>query len=108
MSARYSELVAAWHSQTARLAGEILVQPAAYALATIAQEIIAEGTTEMARLKGELDRYQGRQVLYATDARLEQVSEQVDGAQPGTVLRATDTGRELQLGRDGGWSPRGG
>lgn len=65
----------------------------------------------IARLKGELDGYQGHQVFFATEAHAiaiaagsTEVSQPVS-PEDGTVLRATDTGREWVY-RDHAWSDR--
>jgi hypothetical protein len=99
-------LIAGWHEETARLAPEILTDPVAYALAYLAQQIITEAVAETERLRAELDSYRGRQVLYCTDGRLEALAETVRDAPPGTIMRATDTGRELELTRSGLWQDR--
>ena len=103
---RFGEAVAAWNAETLRLAGEILVDPVAYALCHRTQHIVTEATAEIARLRAELDLYQGRQVLFCADGQLAAAAEQVTDAIPGTILRATDTGRELMLSRAGIWEPR--
>jgi hypothetical protein len=99
-------LIAGWHEQCARLAPEILTDPVAYSLAYLAQQIITEAVAETERLRAELDSYRGRQVLYATDGRLDELAQTVTDAPPGTIMRATDTGRELELSRSGLWRDR--
>lgn len=61
--------------------------------------------TENQRLRNELDAYQGRTVFFTTDGHLDEAMIASFDAEPGTVLRATDTGRELILTAAGGWEP---
>jgi hypothetical protein len=71
---------------------------------TLGDAVIIEADAEIARLRIELDRYQGRRVLFTTDAALDQAAIASMDEEPGTILRATDTGRELVLA-DGTWEP---
>jgi hypothetical protein len=66
---------------------------------------LREARTEIARLQAELDSYQGRTVLHTTDANLLAAAVISTDEPEGTVLRATDTGRELVL-TGGQWSER--
>jgi len=68
---------------------------------------LADARAENARLRAELDRYQGRQVLYCTDAHLDEAAlDSMDAPlAAGTVLRATDTSREL-IFHEGTWWER--
>jgi len=59
----------------------------------------------IARLNAELDRYQGRQVLHTTEAHLDDAALASLDEPDGTILRATDTGREL-LFHGGTWGER--
>jgi hypothetical protein len=64
-------------------------------------------TQEIARLKAELDAYQGREVIYGMERYIQ--SEISDGALPekpvGSIARATDTGREWER-TETGWQVR--
>jgi len=67
-------------------------------------------TARNAQLRGELDRYRGHQVFHCLDRDLEGLTADPGNfrdASPGAVLRATDTGREVQLAADGQWVPCG-
>ena len=99
--------VTAFYAQNSRLAGEILTQPAAHAIATRASYAISALTAENARLRAELDRYQGRAVQHCTSANAA-LAGAVAAADspPGTILRATDTGQEWELTPTGSWEPR--
>jgi hypothetical protein len=66
---------------------------------------MAEAEGEIARLSAELDSYQGRQVLYCTDAQLDTAAIASLDSPDGTILRATDTGRELLM-HGGTWAER--
>jgi hypothetical protein len=72
---------------------------------------LAEARAEIARLRAELDRYQGREVYYTTSHHLVEslAALPTDDLPPGTVVRATDTGQEWELvpGRpQGPWRER--
>ena len=99
------QAVAAFYAQNTQLAGEILTQPVAHAIATRAAHAITALTTANARLKAELDRYQGREVFYCTDANFPAALAAAPHAPIGSVVRATDTGREFEL-TPTGWEPR--
>ena len=45
-------------------------------------------------------------MLYCTDAQMDTAAAGARDVPPGTILRATDTGRELELARGGWWQPR--
>jgi hypothetical protein len=66
---------------------------------------LREARAEIARLKAELDGYQGRTVLHTTDANMMAAAVVSTDEEEGTVLRATDTGRELVL-TGGHWAER--
>jgi hypothetical protein len=99
-------LVASWHRSAAHHASEILTDPLAYSLARLTQAIITEATCEIERLRSELDSYRGRQVLYCTSAQMPGLLPEITDVPPGTVVRATDTGEEVELARGGYWQPR--
>ena len=79
----------------AHLAGLGAQRESTRELVHAARAVIAEREAEVASLKAQLDGYQGRTVYFCTDSQLGTAAEQMDGAEPGTILRATDTGREL-------------
>jgi predicted ATPase len=83
----------------------LLTGPEVHALGHLASQAIAEAGAEIARLKAQLDRYQGREVFYCTDANAPFALASVGAAPVGTVVRATDTGREWELTVTG-WEPR--
>jgi len=60
---------------------------------------------ENARLRAELDNYHGRTVLFCTDAGMGTAALASLDEGDGTILRATDTGRELEL-HDRTWVAR--
>ena len=76
-----------------------------HALCHIATAVIREQSAEIERLKGELDGYQGRAVLHCTEAAMDTAAMASLDEADGTVIRATDTGRELVL-VDHTWLPR--
>lgn len=106
MTPGYPDSVAAWHAFAAEHAAELLAQPLAYAVAHMTQQVITEASAAIERLRSELDAYCGRQVLYCTDAQMDTAAAGARDVPPGTILRATDTGRELELARGGWWQPR--
>lgn len=71
----------------------------------LAIRTIAEQDAEIARIQAELDAYQGRTVMFCTEAQMDGVMLSCLDEPDGTVLRATDTGRELVLA-DHTWLPR--
>jgi hypothetical protein len=106
MSEPYSALVREWERATAHHASEILSDPLTYALAHLTSRLIIEATAEISRLKSQLDGYAGRQVLHCARGQWDAILPTLGDAAPGTVLRATDTGEELELDRLGHWLPR--
>lgn len=70
---------------------------------------IGEADTDTARLKAQLDQYEGRKVFHTLGAIFEKQRWELTAAQaelePGCVLRATDTGRE-ELWNGTSWEPR--
>lgn len=97
--------VSAFYAQNAQLAGELLTQPVAHAVATRASYAIRALTEQVAQLRAQLDRYTGREVFYCTDANFPAALASVGAAPVGTLVRATDTGREYEL-TPTGWEPR--
>lgn len=75
------------------------------ATAHLAQAVFREYRAEIARLRSELDAYQGRRVLFCTEAQMDMAALQSLDEDEGTIIRATDTGRELVLS-GGTWEPR--
>lgn len=75
----------------------ILWNAETHMLCTIASSLICEQAAEIERLKGELDRYQGRAVLHCTEAAMDTAAMSSLDEADGTIIRATDTGRELVL-----------
>lgn len=97
--------VSEWHHLKGRYMLEILRNPVAHAVMTGADQVIHQQAMMIAQLAMELDRYQGHQVLHCTDAQLDNVAVQSLDEPDGTIIRATDTGRELVMsGRT--WMPR--
>jgi hypothetical protein len=103
-------LLAAWSTWVHEHAGEILADPLLHSLALASRKAIGEANVAEARIRAELDRYQGRTVYHCLDRDLDravQYPEQFSDLVPGSVARATDTGRELEWrGPGGGWQPR--
>jgi hypothetical protein len=75
----------------------ILMHAETHALSHVASAVIREQEAEIERLRGELDGYQGRSVLFCTEAQMAAAAMSSLDEPDGTVLRATDTGRELVL-----------
>lgn len=84
----------AWNAETHRLRGEILRDAVAYALEHIALQVFAEYEAEIARLKAELDQRLHRNVLHVMERYARQAQESSMTEPEGTIMRATDTGRE--------------
>ena len=103
----YAEALAAYHSLVYAMTAEILTDARLATLASVTSTLASHATSEHARLRAELDRYQGREVHHCTDASLEDAAQTLThDAAPGTVVRATDTGRELLLTPHHTWVPR--
>lgn len=99
--------VTAFQAACHTYAAEILVSPAAHALVTLARRAIGELVAANQRLETELDGYRGRTVFHAADSQLEYMAANCCAdAQPGDILRATDTGREMFCLSPGRWEPR--
>lgn len=94
-----------WHRLKGQYMMEILRNPVMHYLVTGADQVIAYQAAEIARLRGELDNYQGRMVLHCTEANLDEAMIIGLDSDEGTILRATDTGREMEL-HGGTWLPR--
>ena len=84
----------------------LLADPQLHALGYLAHRALSEAAVHIAQLRAQLDRYTGREVHYTTDAHLDEAATSISlWAPPGTIVRATDTGRELEL-TPTGWEPR--
>jgi hypothetical protein len=70
-----------------------------------AHAALAEAEMVISQLTAELDRYQGRTVLHCTEAAMDAAALDSLDAADGTILRATDTGRELLM-HAGTWAER--
>jgi hypothetical protein len=103
-------LLAAWSEWVHEHSAEILADPLLHSLALASRKAIGEANVAAARLQAELDNYQGRTVYHCLDRDLDravQYPEQFSDLVPGSVARATDTGRELEYrGPVAGWQPR--
>lgn len=101
---------AEWREFTDAHLAELLADSLAYALGAVAARALTAQQTEIARLRAQLDRYQGRTVFHCNDAHLDAVAAGqpalTPDARPGDILRATDTGREMQYRGGGEWVPR--
>lgn len=94
-----------WHRLKGQHMLDILRNPVAHALVTGADQVIYHQSVQIAQLRAELDQYHGRQVIHCTDAQLDNAALASLDEADGTILRATDTGRELVMtGRT--WHPR--
>jgi len=100
---------AGWAEVTAQVRGWLLTSPEGHALYKTATQVHAEFRAEIARLRAELDKYEGRQVVHCLDRDMTKAIEstwEAEGGPPeGTLIRATDTGRELEW-KAGAWLPR--
>jgi hypothetical protein len=107
MDSTYSDAVGLWQRWTAEHTGELLTDAMAHATAHVANETIRECVSEVARLRAELDRYQGRTVHHCTEGQMSSAAAQLAlDAATGDILRATDTGREW-IFQAGSWAERG-
>ncbi len=102
---------AQWREFTNAHLAELLADSLAYALGQAATRALAAQQAEIARLRAQLDRYLGRMVFHCADSHLDAAADEwPHGAvevRPGDILRATDTGRELEYrGPEAGWQPR--
>jgi hypothetical protein len=82
--------------------------PLQAALATIAElrERLAEAEAVIAGLRAELDRAGGHDVYVCMERDRQMMVSQLTGVRSGTVLRFTDSDRELVLDEDGHWVAR--
>jgi len=96
----------AWDAELSRLRGVLLYDAPASAIAHVAARVFQEYEAEIARLKAELDEAQGTHVLLCMSIHMFAAAVASTGEQPGTVLRATDTGAEWVLNEDHIWNPR--
>lgn len=102
----YAAICAAWRQETARLSPEILRDAVAYNLANLTELLIAAADRELRSLREQLDDIKAaHQVWLCPDAYLAQAALDSTDAQPGQILRATDTGRELVFTAGGAWEP---
>lgn len=83
------------------------VTPELRHLLQLALGALQEKNTEIAQLKAQLDAIKGHTVLHCMERDIERIlgDGSVAAEADGTILRATDTGRELEL-RGGTWLPR--
>jgi hypothetical protein len=86
---------------TARITRELLADPVAWQVYNLAIHVIADRDAEIAQLKAQLDT---GPVMLCMERDAARVMDQSRKEIPGTILRATDTGREWVLGHDGNWS----
>lgn len=114
-----------WVRETARLLPQMSLTPAAGYIYQLALHVFAErdaaaavhqaairdlsaqlteARSEIARLKAEADTAAGTNVVHCLERDMERLisSDQLAGEADGTILRATDTGREIRLA-DGMW-----
>jgi hypothetical protein len=96
---------AAWAGEIQRLYPQLLVNPLAMMIYRLAEKVMTEQQATIARMRAELDNYQGRSVLHCTEAQMDTAALAALDEPDGTILRATDTGTELVL-RDHTWLPR--
>jgi len=94
-----------WEAARRQYRLTILWSAETHALCFVATAVIREQAAEIERLKGELDGYQGRAVLHCTQAQMDTAAMASLDEADGTIIRATDTGRELVL-VDHTWLPR--
>ena len=94
-----------WAQAKAEHQRTILFSADTAALVHIADHVIGEQAAEIERLKAGLDGYQGRTVLHCTEAQMDTAALASLDEADGTILRATDTGRELVLA-DRTWLPQ--
>jgi hypothetical protein len=78
-----------------------------YKIMMLAFRAVDEVQVEVARLRHALDVMASRKVVYCMDRNMDEIilGESLSREGDGTILRATDTGRELEL-RGGAWLPR--
>jgi hypothetical protein len=82
--------------------------PLQAALSTIAvlRNRLAEAEAVIAGLRAELDRAGGHDVYVCMERDRQMMVSQLTGVRSGTVLRFTDSDRELVLDEDGHWTAR--
>lgn len=93
-----------WDRKLARTRGLVMSAPV-IDIIQLAKRVISEQDATIAQLRSELDAYQGRTVLFCTEAAMDAACLASLDEPDGTILRATDTGRELVLA-DRTWIPR--
>lgn len=101
----FTTTLAAYRAWCTEHTGDLLTSATGHAVAYLANTVIGEAVAEINRLKAELDRYQGHHVMYCTEDQAADVLATVSDAGPGTIIRATDSGREWVL-RGAGWVER--
>lgn len=99
------DLLGDWHRLKGRYSAELRVNHVARFLVTGADQVIGHQAVTIAQLRAELDQYHGRQVIHCTDAQLDNAALSSLDEADGTILRATDTGREL-IKTGGLWQAR--
>jgi hypothetical protein len=99
--------VAGFHRICTELAGEILTQPAAHAVAHAARAALGAQAALIADLQQQVDDYRGATVFMAPDAVLDDTAalDAAYGAQVqlGDIVRGTGTGREMCYQGPGHW-----
>jgi hypothetical protein len=104
-------LLAAWSAWTHEHSAEILADPLLHALAHLSRRALGEANAAAARATAAADAASGHAVLYATEAQARAIASLTappPADPPGTILRATDTGREWVLLAEPSphWRPR--
>jgi hypothetical protein len=104
-----TDLQLAWQLAKAEHRHVIVFSAETAALVGSADALIRDQLTEIARLRAELDTYRGHSVFLCPDAIMDDLATvqavYCDEAGEGDILRATGSGRELEL-RGGVWLPR--
>lgn len=108
MDSDYDRAAAAFRAWCGQHGYSLLTDAHTHALGHLANAALGEADAEIARLRCELDRYLGRQVIHTTAANAAALASvpATTTDPPGTILRATDTGDEWELAPSGFWLPR--
>lgn len=93
---------AAWVAGTAQLSRKLLTDAETWHIYQLALHVIADRDAVIARLREEMDAYDDHQTLHCLERDAARVMDASRHEAEGTVLRATDTGREWVL-RAGMW-----